>query len=287
MKKFKSYHPKTMMKRIVILIISIILLILFILASFQNLGKSYSNFIMNIMDENRIIDVSKKSFISSFLNNFDHIINNYYFLEQDKIISFNDSPVIYLYNTHDTETYLNDNVSFDISFVSKMLQDNLNSLNLNSLVETKKISTYLTKYHYSYEKSYEISRDFLKESISNYGSLHYFIDIHRDSALKEETTITINNKTYARIMFVLGLKNKNYLENKKLMIKMNDYLNNHYPGLSRGIYEKDGNGVNGIYNQDLNGNIILLEVGGVDNTLNEVSNSTKIMAQMLYDVLGD
>ena len=88
-------------------------------------------------------------------------------------------------------------------------------------------------------------------------------------------------------MFVLGLENKNYKENKNLISKMNEYLNKFYPGLSRGIYEKSGKGVNGVYNQDFHKNVMLIEIGGVDSNLNSVFNSTEIIARALYDVIGD
>ena len=71
-------------------------------------------------------------------------------------------------------------------------------------------------------------------------------------------------------MFVLGLENENYLENKKVISEINDYLNLNYKGLSRGIYEKKGSGVNGVYNQDFSPNTMLIEIGGVDNTIDEV-----------------
>ena len=120
-----------------------------------------------------------------------------------------------------------------------------------------------------------------------YPTLNYFIDIHRDSVGEDITTTTINNKVYAKILFVLGLENKNYKENKVLITKLNDYLNSHYKGISRGIYEKKGSGVNGVYNQDFHPNTILIEIGGVDNNMESVVNSTEIIAESLYYIIGD
>ena len=119
----------------------------------------------------------------------------------------------------------------------------------------------------------------------NNNNFDLLIDIQRDSL--SDTSVTINNKQYAKILFVLGLDNPNYLENKEILIKMNDYLNTNYPGLSKGILEKQDDKVNNIYNQDLGKNIILTLIGGVDNTYEEVNNSTEIMALMIYNFLGD
>ena len=39
--------------------------------------------------------------------------------------------------------------------------------------------------------------------------------------------------------------------------------------------------VNGIYNQDLSPNTLLIEVGGVDNTIEEVYNTIEALANVL------
>ena len=125
-----------------------------------------------------------------------------------------------------------------------------------------------------------------KRSLEN-PNLKYFLDIHRDSVKKSITTTTINDIKYARIMFLLGLENKNYLENKEVITKLNDYINKNYPNLSRGIYEKQGKGVNGIYNQDYHKNVLLIEVGGYENTIDEVNNSLKVISETLYNYIQE
>ena len=113
----------------------------------------------------------------------------------------------------------------------------------------------------------------------------YFIDLHRDSVKRSITTTEIDGVSYAKTMFLLGLENENYMKNKEVMTSLNNYLDSNYKGLSRGIYEKQGYGVNGIYNQDFNSNTMLIEVGGVDNTIDEVANSLKIIANCLYNYI--
>ena len=53
--------------------------------------------------------------------------------------------------------------------------------------------------------------------MGKYNTLKYYIDIHRDAVSKKVATANINGKDYARVLFVLGTNNPNYLENKKLM----------------------------------------------------------------------
>ena len=112
--------------------------------------------------------------------------------------------------------------------------------------------------------------------------LKYFIDIHRDSVNKNVTSVNINGKDYARILFVIGLEHDNYKDNLKLSEDLNNLFNKYYKGLSRGIYKKEGPGVDGIYNQDISPNSILIEVGGVDNNIDEVLNTTEAISNILY-----
>lgn len=199
-------------------------------------------------------------------------------------------PIIYIYNTHQTEKYSATqpvNVSFSVLDASYLLQQELKKYNISSIVENGSIKDILNTNNWNYASSYKVSRMYLESAKKKNPSLIYFIDLHRDSANKKVTTVTINGKTYARTMFLLGLENNNYSQNEKILNKLESWLNEFYPGLSRGVYKKEGPGVNGVYNQDFSPNSILIEVGGVDNTTIEVSNTIEVIAKMLNEYIGD
>ena len=64
---------------------------------------------------------------------------------------------------------------------------------------------------------------------------------------------------------------------------LNTILNKNYKTLSRGIlYREDA-----IFNQDLSPYAILLEVGGVDNTIEEVNNSLEAFSLVLKEYLDN
>lgn len=192
-------------------------------------------------------------------------------------------PTIYIYQTHTNEEYKeNELIQVGVKTASYLLNDELQKLGLLSFVEPENTISILTKRNLLYKDSYKISRELMEKRYLENPSLEYFIDIHRDSVKKSITTATINDKKYAKVMFLLGLENKNYLENKKVITKLNDYINKNYPGLSRGIYEKKGAGVNGIYNQDFSPNCLLIEVGGYENNLEEVNNTIKVLAEVIH-----
>ena len=88
--------------------------------------------------------------------------------------------------------------------------------------------------------------------------------------------------------FLIGLENPNYEKNLEFTEKLNNMINNKYPNLSRGIYKKQGKGVNGVYNQDFDPNTILIEVGGEENTIDEVYNTAEVISNILTEyIIGD
>jgi len=61
-------------------------------------------------------------------------------------------------------------------------------------------------------------------------------------------------------------------------------LEKKYPGLSRGVLAKrKTSGNNGLYNQDLSNNSILIEVGGVDNNMEELTNTVKAFSDVFSE----
>ena len=77
------------------------------------------------------------------------------------------------------------------------------------------------------------------------------------------------------------MNNPNYQANLSLAQSISDLINQSYPKLSRGIMSKSGSNVNGLYNQDLNGNMILLELGANENTIDEVQNTVEAIVPIM------
>jgi stage II sporulation protein P len=118
-------------------------------------------------------------------------------------------------------------------------------------------------------------------------NLDYIIDIHRDSQRKDVTTIKINNKSYAKLAFIIGGDNPTADKNEKFAKDLHTLLEKKYPGLSRGIFEQGGKGYNGVYNQDLSNNALLVEFGGVDNNLDELKNTVAAVADVFSEYYWD
>lgn len=218
-------------------------------------------------------------------------IENISLVNNEKEVKSNE-PLIYIYNTHDEEAYYNSylnpyNIVPDVKLASYYFQERLKDLGIESVVEKRKIKDVLEENGWNYRYSYNASRVYLEEVSKNNPSIEYFIDLHRDSVGKDKTTTTINGKSYARVMFLVGLEHENYQKNLDLATRLNELISQFDSTLSRGIYQKEGPGVNGIYNQDFSSKAILIEVGGQYNTIEEVANTIEVIARVLKDYLGE
>ena len=176
----------------------------------------------------------------------------------------NSQPLIYIYNTHQSEeyksTYLEHyNIKSTVLIAAKILKEQLANYGISAIVENNDLVSLRNSMNLSYGKSYAVSRIALEEVSKNNDTLKYFIDLHRDSGSYTKTTLYYNGNNYAKILFVVGLDNPNYQKNLNLANKLNEKINLEIEGLSRGVIEKSGKGVNGVYNQDFNSNVMLIE----------------------------
>lgn len=213
---------------------------------------------------------------------------NYEYVEDPNPVKI-DQPLVYIYNTHQTEGYQKNLQEHEITptvmFGSYILREKLNNLQIPTIVETANITEILRANNWKYAYSYEASRLLIKDTKEKYPTLKYYIDFHRDSVSYEYTTTTINNEKYAKLMFVVGGKNEGYQANLNIANRLNEKLKAIDTSLSRGVIIKEGEGVNGIYNQDLDSNIVLIEVGGQYNDIVEVSNSLDILSKILHELI--
>lgn len=196
------------------------------------------------------------------------------------------NPEVYIYNTHQLETYSksgleNSSVTPNIMMTSYLLSEKLNKLGVPSMVEDTNISEFIKISNLDTSEPYEVTRIFINNVKSKYPSLKYFIDIHRDSVSKDISTCQINGKNYARILFVVGTTNPSYADNEKIASKLDEISDNLYPCMSRGIYKKETKGWNIVYNQDLSSNAMLIEVGAKENTIDEVLNTVDALSNVL------
>jgi len=285
------------LKKILIHILLILLLSSTLYISYKVNINNLPKCILNILEykytkKNLDLKIDFMSIVIKNYKNKKNFLEKSISIDSTKAILYNDSaPIVYIYNTHTNEEYNYEknniyNITPTVMTASYILSSELRKLGIESIVEDRNVTDTINSRGLSYSSSYKVSREYLEDNKLRYPSLIYFIDLHRDSVSRSITTTKINDVSYAKLMFLLGLENENYQKNEEVMTTLNNYVETNYKGLSRGIYKKEGPGVNGVYNQDFNSNCLLIEVGGVDNTIDEVANSVKVIANMLYDYIN-
>jgi stage II sporulation protein P len=202
--------------------------------------------------------------------------------------------VVYIYHTHTYESYLPvlkgvtdiDSAfhpTINVTKVGEKLAEEMEKRGIGAEVNTEDFIEKLKKNGMKYYQAYDMSRKTVAEAMAQNRDLQYFIDIHRDTQRKNNTTVTINGVDYARVVFVVGGENAKYKKNLQLVTELHQLLEKKYPGLSRGIIQKKGDGTNGKFNQDLSENAILMEFGGVDNTFEELFRTASAVADVFSE----
>lgn len=132
----------------------------------------------------------------------------------------------------------------------------------------------------TFPQAYNTVRPYLANRLQEQ-SYNLVIDLHRDSAKRDATTITHNNESYARIAIVVGAEHKNYRWNTAYAESLSAAMNDIVPKVSRGVISKSGDNVDGRYNQDLAKEMIIIELGGIDNTEEELNRTIAVIGKAI------
>ncbi len=229
-------------------------------------------------------------FFTLDFNRNDYLLKNGFKIIED-VIDSNDIPVfdevkttspivrkkIYIYNTHQSEKY----ADFDVLNAALNLKNILADFNIEAIVEETNITEEVKKNNYTYSQSYRVTKSLMTNYLNKDISL--FIDLHRDSSAKNITTTTVDGVNFAKMMFVVGGKHESYMENYRVSDTLNKILKNNNNQISRGLLLRKSSS----YNQELDPNVVLIELGGPENTKEEVLNTLQVLAKSIYEYLEE
>lgn len=204
--------------------------------------------------------------------------------------------VVHIYHSHSYEaykplskngTYNSSNPETNIIAIGEVLKRDLEERGIGASHDTSNIGEQLKSKNWGTGKAYAAARENVVETMASNQNIQYLIDMHRDSQPKELTSIEIDGKKYARLFLVVGKEHPGYEKNLKLAESFYNKINEKYPNLCRGVVIKSKTEGNGIYNQDLSQNAMLIEMGGIDNNLNELMNTSEAFAEIFSDLYWD
>lgn len=257
--------------------------------NYMNLSIESSPPLDDVLEEREAIlneiTVDKETNDNDELNNLD---------EQTEQLTTGKRDVVFIYNSHNYESFLphlpgvtDPNLAHhsevNITKVSDRLSEKLIEQGIGTQVDQTDIMQILNEKDWGYGRSYQASRDSVTEVMATNKDIQYVFDLHRDSVPREISTKTIDGKDYAKILIVIGAEYSGYEKNLTLAKQLNTLIEEKYPGLSRGVIKKEGPGSNGVYNQDLFENSLLIEFGGYDNTLEELYRTADAVAEIFSD----
>ena len=141
-------------------------------------------------------------------------------------------------------------------------------------------------YNGSYANSLKTGEEYLKD----YPSIKMIIDVHRDAIVysdgtKAKVITEINGKKAAQLMFVIGtdaggLEHPDWRKNLQLSIKLQNTIEEKFPGLMRGINLRKER-----FNEHLTTGSMILEVGTSGNTLDEAIYGAQCAAKAIAEAL--
>ncbi len=194
--------------------------------------------------------------------------------------------VAFIYHSHNRESWYPEldgkskdanSTTKNITLVGKRLADKLEENGIGAMHSNTDYPTEITDYRWAY--SYKYSKKTVKEALASSNDLKFIFDIHRDSQKRKYTTVDIDGKSYAQVYFIIGHKNPNWKKNEEFATKIHEEMEKNYPGISRGIWGKSSATGNGEYNQSLASDSVLIEIGGVENTIEESYRTADVLAE--------
>lgn len=173
----------------------------------------------------------------------------------------------------------------NVTLVGKRMAEKLEGLGIGAVNYATDYQ--VTEQNFNYYYSYKYSAKTVKEAFAAHPEIQFVFDIHRDSSAREKTTITIGGKDYAQLYFIVGQKNPGWQKNERFASQIQERLEKKLPGVSRGIWGKSPHDGNAEYNQSVSPNSILIEIGGVFNTLEETYRTADVLAEVIADMYWD
>lgn len=128
------------------------------------------------------------------------------------------------------------------------------------------------------EGAYRRSLRTLRLVARRYPSVRLWIDVHRDAT---SVRVPVKGRPAAGILLVVGQNHPDWHKNQAVAQRLAGRIKETYPGLSRGVRLLP----RGRFNQHMSPCVILLEVGGVENNMEEALYSAGLVAPLLVELL--
>lgn len=205
-----------------------------------------------------------------------------------------DEPSVLIIHTHGTEAFTpaHGHNYEEEGGEYRTTDDSCNMLSLGEelarLLNEAGIHTVQDRSYYDYPDylaSYDNARIGLQAQLEKYPTVKLVIDLHRDSAEREDgsqwaTHATVNGEKSAQVMLVLGTDSyythPNWEKNLGIALKLQAMMEKTHSGVTRPLDLRKQR-----FNQDLSTGAIIAEVGAAGNTYREAMNGVSVLAEAI------
>lgn len=212
-----------------------------------------------------------------------------------------DSPQVLILHTHTTESFAHGyNGKFPAGYNFRSKDESRNIVAIGAIIANILNENGINTIHSNalhdypvFSGSYARSEVTAKYYLEKYPSIEIVLDVHRDSIARADGTrvrplANINGRNTAQIMLLNGAQYgrvsslPNYRENLRFGLRVQQSMEEKFPGLSRPLMLNDQR-----YNQHLANGALLVEVGSEVNTFSEAVNAAEFFARSLVPVLEE
>lgn len=221
-----------------------------------------------------------------------NILSNHGEESLSSAVADKNNPLVFIYQSHNQEAYnvKSSNEVYhetdNVTKVGKQLSKALEGKNIFAIHDDTDIFAALEERNLTFNDSYNVSREKLHETLKKHTSIEMVLDIHRDSQERKFTTVNIDGKDYAKIGLVVSKSSGHYEENREFANNLHQKLEKLYPGISRGVIVKGENPRN-TYNQEIYNQSVLLNIGGIENTMEEAFRATDALAEAIKEIVKE
>ncbi|MFL0248010.1 stage II sporulation protein P [Candidatus Clostridium stratigraminis] len=244
------------------------------------------------LNENNIIKISQSNSTNNTVNNIPNAAASEIYNPNIKKTLNSSKPEVFIYHTHTTESFKpSDQDNFDpnknVVAVGDIIQNELENNYGIATIHDKTIHNAKV-----YNEAYARSGETVNKYLNKYKDFKLIIDLHRDASAggsnPKPVSVTLNNKSLAKVEFVIGTANKNYQQNLSMTRKLINISQGLFPGLVR-MGSPNDNGVyyiHAYFNQNKSANATLLEVGNEINTLDEAKTTGYYIARIIAEYIN-
>lgn len=208
------------------------------------------------------------------------------------------APLVLIIHTHGTESYSPDGAVYcSPSAVQRDSDINNNVVSVGAVMADMLNEAGIPTLHCetmhdleSYTRAYDLAADTIQRYLSEYPSIKYVFDVHRDAIVRSNGDLVrpitvINGKRTAQIMLLVGTNEKgadhpSWETNFTVAAKLQSKLTSTYERFARPINIRGAS-----FNEQFTPGSLLIEIGSAANSLSEAKNAAKYLTYSIIEMI--